>query len=114
VLGDAALAADPRLDSNLSRVNNRVHVDQLITAVFSALDQQQAIERLQLAGIAFGRLNDMAGLARHPQLRRVAVDTPSGPAEVVAVAAIHERAAGSRPKVPALGEHSRALRAEFS
>jgi len=114
VLGDAALAADLRLDSNVTRVKNRAYVDELIAAVFAGLDQQQAIERLQAAGIAFGRLNDMAGLARHPQLRRVVVDTPTGPAEVVAVAAIRNAAVEVRPKVPALGEHSRALRDEFS
>jgi itaconate CoA-transferase len=114
VLGNAAHAADPRLESNVSRVNNRDYVDALISDVFAGLDQQQAIERLRAAGIAFGRLNDMAGLARHPQLRRVAVDTPTGPAEVVAVAAIRNTATGVTPRVPALGEHSLALRDEFS
>ena len=114
VLGDAALAADPRLESNVVRVQNRVYVDTLIAAAFAELDQDEAIERLQQAAIAYGRLNDMAGLARHPQLRRTAVDTPSGPAEVVAVAAIRDNKSDSRPKVPALGEHSQALREEFS
>jgi crotonobetainyl-CoA:carnitine CoA-transferase CaiB-like acyl-CoA transferase len=114
VLGDGALAADPRLESNVVRVKNRVYVDKLIAATFAELDQDEAIERLQQAAIAYGRLNDMAGLARHPQLRRTAVDTPSGPAEVVAVAAIRDNKDDSRPKVPALGEHSEALREEFS
>jgi itaconate CoA-transferase len=114
VLGDATLAANPRLESNLVRVQNRAYVDKLIAAAFAELDQDEAIERLQQAAIAYGRLNDMAGLARHPQLRRTAVDTPSGPAEVVAVAAIRANKDDSRPKVPALGEHSQALREEFS
>ena len=114
VLGDAALAGDPRLESNLVRVQNRAYVDKLIAAVFAGLDQDEAIERLQQAAIAYGRLNDMAGLARHPQLRRTVVDTPSGPAEVVAVAAIRDNKDDSRPKVPALGEHNQALREEFS
>jgi len=114
VLGNAAYAADPRLKSNVTRVKNRAYVDKLITDVFAGLDQQQAIERLREAGIAYGRLNDMAGLARHPQLRRVTVDTPTGPAEVVAVAAMRDGVIGIRPKVPALGEHSSALRDEFS
>jgi crotonobetainyl-CoA:carnitine CoA-transferase CaiB-like acyl-CoA transferase len=114
VLGDATLAANPRLESNLVRVQNRAYVDKLIAAAFAELDQDEAIERLQQAAIAYGRLNDMAGLARHPQLRRTTVDTPSGPAEVVAVAAIRANKDDSRPKVPALGEHSQALREEFS
>jgi len=114
VLGDPSLAADPRLESNVVRVQNRVYVDKLIAAAFSELDQDEAIERLQQAAIAYGRLNDIAGLARHPQLRRTAVDTPSGPAEVVAVAAIRDNKSDNRSKVPALGEHSQALREEFS
>jgi len=114
VLGDAALATDPRLESNVIRVKNRAYVDELIAAAFAGLDQDEAIERLQQAAIAYGRLNDMAGLARHPQLRRTVVDTPSGPAEVVAVAAIRDNKGDSRAKVPALGEHNQALRAEFS
>lgn len=114
VLGDAGLTADSRLESNLARVANRDYVDELINGVFAGLDQAEAIERLSAAGIAYGRLNDMAGLARHPQLRRMQVDTPSGAAEVVAVAAQRSGKRDSVPKVPQLGEHSRALRDEFS
>ena len=114
VLGDASLATEPRLESNVTRVKNRAYVDELISAVFADLDQAEAIERLSTAGIAYGRLNDMAGLARHPQLRRVQVDTPSGTADVVAVAAIRSRPSESVLKVPAIGEHSQALRDEFS
>jgi crotonobetainyl-CoA:carnitine CoA-transferase CaiB-like acyl-CoA transferase len=114
VLGDAELVADPRLASNVARVANRAYVDELISGVFAGLDQDAAIERLSAAGIAYGRLNDMAGLARHPQLRRMQVDTPSGPAEVVAVAAQRSGRPDSVPRVPKLGEHSRALRDEFS
>jgi itaconate CoA-transferase len=114
VLGDAELAADPRLESNVARVANRAYVDELIGSAFAELDQDAAIKRLGAAGIAYGRLNDMAGLARHPQLRRMQVATPSGPAEVVAVAAQRSGKRDSVPRVPQLGEHSRALRDEFS
>ena len=114
VLGDASLAADPRLDCNVTRVDNRAYVDELIDGVFSRLDRDAVIERLRAAGIAYGRLNDMAGLASHPQLRRVTVATPSGDADVVAVAAIRGGQTDRRARVPALGEHSRALRDEFS
>ena len=36
------------------------------------------MERLRDADIAYGRLNDIAGLARHPQLRRERVATRAG------------------------------------
>jgi itaconate CoA-transferase len=113
LLGDAALASDARLASNVARVENRGYVDELIGAAFALLDQAQAVERLRAAAIAYGRLNDMAGLARHPQLRRVRVDTPGGEAEVVAVAAMRDGQSPEARKVPSLGEHSRALRDEF-
>lgn len=114
VLGDASIVADPRFDSIAARVHNRARVDEIIAGVFAHLDQGVAIERLRAAGIAYGRLNDMAGLASHPQLRRVSVDTPSGEARVVAVAAMRDGRVDNGAKVPALGEHSAALREEFS
>ncbi len=114
LLGDAALAADARLCSNQARVENRAYVDELVAAAFAGLDQAQAIARLQQADIAYGRLNDIAGLASHPQLRRNEIDTPSGPARVVAAAAIRTDSAEPRLKVPQLGEHSQKIRAEFN
>jgi len=114
VLGDAGLARDPRLDSNVVRVANRAYVDKLLGAAFAKLDQAQAVERLRAADCAYGRLNDMAGLSSHPQLRRVRIDTPSGDAEVVAVAAIRDGQSEAARGVPRLGEHSDAIRKEFS
>ncbi len=114
VLGDESLALDERLESNQARVENREYVDALIDGVFSRLDQEQAVQRLQQAGIAYGRLNDIAGLSTHPQLRRETIDTPSGAAEVVAVAALRSDAQEVLRKVPRIGEHSKKIREEFS
>ena len=114
VLGDARLVDDSRLQSNVARVANREFVDRLIGEAFGALDRDEAIRRLDDAAIAYGRLNDMAGLSKHPQLRRVAVSTSSGDARVVAAAAQREDKAEVSRRVPRLGEHSEALREEFS
>jgi len=114
VLGDQDLATDDRLRSNQVRVENRDHVDALIDGVFSRLDQDQVITNLQQAGIAYGRLNDIAGLSTHPQLRRLTIDTPSGAADVVAVAATRSDAEEVLRKVPQTGEHSKKIREEFS
>ena len=114
VLSRPDLFDDPRLQSNQQRVANRDFVNELITDVFSQLSQAEVISRLQEFGIAFGRLNDVSGLSTHPQLRRTKVDTPSGEAEVPAIAAIrsnHEPLVG---RVPALGEHNKQIRQEFS
>jgi crotonobetainyl-CoA:carnitine CoA-transferase CaiB-like acyl-CoA transferase len=114
VLGDATLVSDPRLESNQVRVENREFVDQLISGVFSQLKQAAAVQRLSQAGIAYGRLNDIAGLSAHPQLRRVKVETPTGGASVVAVAAIRSDQTETPRKVPSIGEHSIAIRDEFT
>jgi len=114
VLGDASLASDDRFSSNVARVSNRDEVDALIGNVFSQLDQADAIERLRSGGIAYGRLNDMAGLADHPQLRRVRVATPSGDADVVDVAAMRSGEVEEKRQVPRIGEHSQQIRNEFS
>ena len=114
VLGDAGLARDPQLADNESRVVNRARVDELVGAAFAVLDQAQAAELLRRADIAYGRLNDIAGLAGHPQLRRSSVDTPSGEAHLVAAAAIRVGETGRRPSVPSLGQHSARIREEFN
>ncbi len=114
VLGDASLADDARLKTNQLRVENRQYVDQLIGDVFAQLDQAAVAVRLREAAIAYGRLNDIAGLSTHPQLRRDTVDTPSGDAQVAAVAALRSDQTEKPRRVPAIGEHSDAIRAEFS
>ncbi len=114
VLGNAALARDPRYDNNRHRVEHRESVDRLIDGVFGNLDSNQVVARLRAADIAFGRLNDMAGLSEHPQLRRDAVDTASGEVQVVAFAARRSNFTETRRRVPGIGEHSDAIRAEFS
>lgn len=109
-----ALAADPRFDNNRARVAHRAQLDAEITEVFAALTQDQVIERLQLARIAFGRLNQVADLSGHRQLRRVSVDTPSGPVSSVAPPPRwrgHDFTPGA---VPAIGQHSAAIRQEFA
>jgi len=114
LLGDESLADDARLKTNKVRVENRAYVDELLGRAFAGLEQAEAVAGLRDADIAFGRLNDIAGLARHPQLRREPVDTPSGEALVAAHAALRSNARDSLRHVPRLGEHSDRIRKEFS
>ena len=69
VLGNAALAADPRFDTNARRNENRAALQALILEVFAAQDTAQVERRLDDAQIANARMNDMAGLWSHPQLK---------------------------------------------
>lgn len=114
VLGDAGLADHAAYRDNPARVSNRATLDAHIQAIFAAFDMADLAARLLAAQIAFGRLNDVAALAEHPQLRRVEVETPAGPVTMIAPAA---RIIGREPSfgpVPRLGQHSESIRKEFA
>src|SRR5262249_51840750 len=110
VLEDAALAADPAFATNVERVKRRAETDARVQAVFGATDVAALSEKLDVAEIPFARISDMAVLARHPHLRRIAVATPSGPVSCPAPPRANARRYGA---VPRLGEHSEKVRAEF-
>ena len=71
------------------------------------------ILNLEAARIAYGRVSTMADLARHPQNSFVTVETPAGPVTYLAPGARFDGLACEFGPVPALGEHTEALRAEF-
>jgi itaconate CoA-transferase len=113
VLGDPALAADPDFATNVERVKRRVETDGRVAAVFAAHDADTLEQKLAAADIAFARVNTPADLSRHPHLRRITIGTPSGPVSYPAPA--EQRASSTRRygPVPAMGEHSEKVRAEF-
>jgi formyl-CoA transferase len=110
VLGRPELAADPRFATNVERCRRRAETDAAVAQACAALAGGELTRRLAAAEIAFADMNDMAGLATHPHLRRVAIKTPSG---AVAVPGPPNRRSGYGP-VPALGEHTARARAEFA
>lgn len=112
-LGDASLAAKPGWESNVARVAHRSEVDAHIGAAFAALSQDEAARRLRSCGTAYGRVNDLASLARHPVLRRTQVATPAGPANLVAPPARSGSGARAFGAVPGIGADSGAIRREF-
>ncbi|UUX95201.1 CaiB/BaiF CoA-transferase family protein [Aquabacterium sp. J223] len=117
VLRQPELATDGRFASNPRRVANRQALSALIEAVFSALNADQVIERLEQAQIANARLNDMHEVWDHPQLkarrRWTEVGTPAGPVPALLPPG-NTAADGPRmDPVPALGQHSRAILAEL-
>jgi crotonobetainyl-CoA:carnitine CoA-transferase CaiB-like acyl-CoA transferase len=114
VLDEPALPSRAGFESNVARVANRAVVDAHIAAVFGALTRAQTDGRLRAAGIAFGFVNDMAGFARHPALRRISVETEAGPVRLAAPPVLGSERPQGLGAVPALGEHSAAIRAEFA
>ncbi|MET4128463.1 CaiB/BaiF CoA-transferase family protein [Roseovarius sp. MBR-6] len=113
ILDDAALARDPRFDSNSNRVANRTALDAILRPVFGALPRDAMAERLRAARIAYGRVSDLADLHTHPQASHVTVETPGGLVRMLAPGALIDNRPATSGPVPELGAHSDALRAEF-
>ncbi len=112
VLGNAALASDPRFATARARVEHRAATDALVQEAFARYDVTALMALLQGADIAFARVNDCALLSTHPHLRRIDIATPSGPATLPAPAPLFDRDR-QYGCVPALGEHTESVRAEF-
>jgi itaconate CoA-transferase len=112
VLGQPALAGDPRFSDNPRRVANRAALEAIVIARFGQEDRDTIVGRLDAAGIAYGRLNSVADFAAHPQLRLGDTPTPAGPI-ATPLPPGRARDAPLAP-VPALGQHSAAIRREFA
>ncbi|WP_454916180.1 CaiB/BaiF CoA transferase family protein [Xanthobacter sediminis] len=114
VLADPTLCDDPRFDGNSRRVANRVDLDGYIKAAFAAVTRDEIVQRLEAARIAFGRVSTLEDLAHHPQNRYVEVETPSGPVRCLAPGVVFDGKPAPLGPVPALGEHTAMVRAEFA
>lgn len=113
VLERPEVARDARFATNGARVENRPALDAIIAGIFGALDREAAIARLEAARIAYGRVSTMADLVAHPQLRTAVVETPAGPATILAPGALADGRGPRLRPVPALDAHGPALRVEF-
>ncbi len=113
-LGEPDLPKRAGFETNVIRVANRAVVDTHIGAVFARMTRDEAAERLRAANTAYGFVNGMAEFAHHPALRRVEVATPAGPVSMAAPPAIPSDGPRALGPVPAAGEHSAAIREEFT
>lgn len=117
VLGDAAVADDPRFADNPGRVANRVALNERISARTAELTLHEAVERLGRAGIANAQLRDMFDLAAHPSLagrnRWMNVATPGGGFRALRPPADLSGVEPRADPVPGIGEHTDAVLAEF-
>lgn len=97
---------------NMERLSHRAQLDEIIERRFSELSCHEAMHELEAAGLAYGRLNEVADISRHPHVRRVEVGTPEGNIATIAPAAIFNSQRPSLGPVPALGAHTEAIREE--
>ncbi len=116
VLMRPELADDPRFSGSPARADNRQTVNGMINAVLGTLTTGEAVERLEAAGIATGRIRDMESLWHHEQLaargRWSDVPSPAGPMPALKPVS----GAGWDPRmdaIPELGQHTEAILAEF-
>ncbi|MGY4627163.1 CaiB/BaiF CoA transferase family protein [Bradyrhizobium sp. USDA 4486] len=108
------LIRHPDFLDNMHRIRARASLDEIIVYWFAQISSEEAMSELEAAGLAYGRLNQIEDVSKHPHLRRLPVSTPAGDIHVIAPGAIFdgETAPVLRP-VPARGAHSRMLREEF-
>ena len=111
------LAADPRFAANPDRVAHHDELTAIIEDSFAALTADEVTGLLDRAGIVCARLRTPEEFTRHPQLlardRWRPVATPGG---VIDALLPPVQVAGQEPvmgPVPALGQHTEAIRAEF-
>ena len=117
VLGDKAIATDPRFASGPARLANREALHAEIDRVFRRLATSQVIARLDAADIANARLNSMEDFWRHEQLaarnRWASVASPAGPLDALKPPFNLSAFEARMDAVPALGEHTRAILEEL-
>jgi itaconate CoA-transferase len=113
VLANPALAQDAHFARNVDRVARRAETDGLVADAFGARMAGELTAALAAADVAFAPVTDMGGLAKHPHLERITVSTPTGPATYPRPPAHWDGTQRSYGAVPALGQHTGAIRAEF-
>ena len=114
VLESPEMPKDDKFHNNEARCSNRDKLDKVIISSFTNMDRLELTKRLRKSQIAFGEINDVASLSRHPALRRVEVDSPTGKVLMAAPPATINGLERHLGPVPAIGEHTEKIREEFS
>jgi itaconate CoA-transferase len=117
VLGNSALAKDIRFDSNTLRHENRRALDEVIHETFKTLSIEEVEERLDRAKIANARMNQMADVWAHPQLkarsRWSSVDSPVGQVPALLPPGVNDEFTYRMDPVPAIGEQTKKILEEL-
>jgi itaconate CoA-transferase len=118
VLGRPELALNPRFVRNSDRVVNDAELSILLEEALGRLTAAEVTARLDVVGIANARLRTMQEFAEHPQLearnRWRDVDSPVGPVRSLIPPVTVVGREVPMGAIPAVGEHTDAIRAEFA
>ena len=117
ILGRPDLVTDERFATNPARVAHHDELTAILTGVFAGIGVDQLEAALEAAGIANARMRDPGEFAAHPQLaardRWRDVDSPNGPVRALLPPVTVPGRTAAMGAVPALGQHTTAIRAEF-
>ena len=114
VMNEPALPQRAEYASNNARVANRTLVDGHVAAVFATMTRDEAAPKLRAARTAYSFVNGVCELGVDTAMRNAAVATTTGAASVRAAPVQRDGGAAERARVPAGGEHTAAIRREFS
>ncbi len=113
VLGDASLGTDPRFASNPERIANVDELEACISDVLASLPVDEVVDRLKRGRVAYAWVRGAQDLWDHEQLRArdrfMAVQTPTGDAEVYVPPFNISDSPMPGSTIPALGEHDPGL-----
>jgi crotonobetainyl-CoA:carnitine CoA-transferase CaiB-like acyl-CoA transferase len=117
VLGRPDLTVDERFATNPARVKHDEELTAIIEGVLGSISPDEVVARLDAAGIASARLRTPAEFAAHPQLaardRWREAGTPAGPVRTLLPPVTVPGRPAAMGAVPALGQHTEAVLAEF-
>jgi crotonobetainyl-CoA:carnitine CoA-transferase CaiB-like acyl-CoA transferase len=119
VLGQPALAADPRFSANAARVEHRAALLAILEPALAARPAAAWIAALEAAGVPCGPINDLRQVFEDPQVRhrgmRQEVDHPLGGRVALVASPIRLSATPVAPPVapPTLGQHTAEVLAEL-
>lgn len=113
VLQQPALASDERFHNNSLRNQNREALADIIHRVFKTLTAAEVITRLDQAPIANARMNAMADLWAHPQLkarqRWTHVDSPVGQLPALLPPGVQSSFDYTMGPIPSVGQHTQSI-----
>jgi itaconate CoA-transferase len=117
VLGKEDLLDEERFSTTAKRSNNRKKLKAIIEDVFQGADAETWLDRLQTAGIANAKVNDMASLWDHPQLkarnRWSEVETSVGSIPALKPAGAADGVEARMDPIPGVDQHGEAILKEF-
>ncbi|KIW67372.1 hypothetical protein PV04_06633 [Phialophora macrospora] len=112
VLQREDLTTNPKFKNTASRSDNRAELEAIISGIFASWDggAEEVVKRLDSAGIANAKVNDMQGVWEHEQLeargRFRQVDTEVGPVKSFLPPGMSSEVEARMERIPTIGEHN--------